>query len=43
MTPEQKLEAIQALINGEYDNAELLKVGELWPNVEANILKILNS
>jgi hypothetical protein len=41
MTPEQKLVAIEALIDGEWDNPELVKVGELWPTLEENITKIL--
>lgn len=40
---ERKLEAIQALINGEYDNQNLVEIGgELHTNMEANIQKILN-
>lgn len=45
MTPEQRIEAIQALLNGEYDNQQLLKIGMLWsgPNhFKANVEKIIN-
>ncbi len=34
----ETLEAIKALINGEYDNPSLLKMGELLPRADDNIL-----
>jgi hypothetical protein len=42
MTDKEKLEAIQALINGEWDNPSLVKVGELHVDFEYNVQTILN-
>lgn len=41
MTPTQKLEAIRAIINGEYDNEQLKKIGLLFASDKLNIQKIL--
>lgn len=41
MTDSQKLEAIRALINGEWDNEQLLKIGALFVNDIENIKSIL--
>ncbi len=42
MTPEQKLEAIQALLDGEWDNEQLEKIGNLFQTTNNNIKTILN-
>jgi hypothetical protein len=36
-----KLKAIQALIDGEYDNEHLLKIGPLYPDFKTNVQTIL--
>lgn len=41
MTAEQKLEAIKALINGVWDNEQLVKVGLLYADQKANIIMII--
>jgi hypothetical protein len=41
MNTEQKLEAIKALINGEWDNEQLMKIGPLFVDPLENIKTIL--
>ena len=41
MTPEEKLEAIKARINGEWDNKQLKQVEELTPDIKEDILYII--
>lgn len=40
-TPEQALEAINARINGEWDNEQLIKLGPLMPEVIEDIKEII--
>lgn len=42
MTDKEKLEAIRALLNGEFDNKQLVKIGPLFVDGVENILHILN-
>jgi len=45
MTDSEKLEAIQALIDGRFDDADLLKIGDLWTGPDCfklNVQEILN-
>jgi hypothetical protein len=39
---EEKLEAIKALVDGEYDNVSILKVGPLFSDLATNIKLILS-
>lgn len=41
MTPEQGIEAIQALIDGEWDNIQLMKIGYLFTEDMANVRTII--
>ena len=45
MTDSEKLSAIQALIDGRFDDTDLLKIGDLWTGPDCfklNVQEILN-